>query len=142
MGSAAISACEKGKQWEWALRLLGAMPSMKVAPNKISYTAAIIACEKGKQCEWALRLLGAMPSMKVAPNEITYNCILDALRHHSVASAPYLFFEEALAHGMFPCLRSHMKGDSIDLHTCSEGSATQAVKWWLANVASLHDASK
>ena len=52
--SAAISACEKGKQWEEALRLLQQMTCRALTPNEISYNAAISACEKGKQWEEAL----------------------------------------------------------------------------------------
>ena len=58
--SAAISACEKGKQWEEALRLLQQMTCRALTPNEISYSAAISACEKSKQWEEALRLLQQM----------------------------------------------------------------------------------
>ena len=46
--NAAISACEKGKQWEEALRLLQQMTCRTLTPDEISYNAAINACEKGK----------------------------------------------------------------------------------------------
>ena len=47
--NAAISACEKGKQWEEALRLLKQMTCRALTHDEISYSAAISACEKGKQ---------------------------------------------------------------------------------------------
>ena len=47
--NAAISACEKGKQWEEALRLLQQMTCRALTPDEISYSAAISAFEKGKQ---------------------------------------------------------------------------------------------
>ena len=45
--SAAISACEKGKQWEEALRLLQQLICSARIPNEIRYSAAISACENG-----------------------------------------------------------------------------------------------
>ena len=47
--SAAISACEKGGQWQVALVLFAAMPLAEILPDVISYNAAVSACEKGGQ---------------------------------------------------------------------------------------------
>ena len=47
--NAAISACEKGGQWQQALSLLSEMQDAGVTRNVISYNAAISACEKGGQ---------------------------------------------------------------------------------------------
>ena len=41
--SAAMSACEKGGQWQRALELLEGMPQRAPKPDVISYTAAIIS---------------------------------------------------------------------------------------------------
>ena len=46
--SAAISACEKGKQPDKALELLEDMQRKGLEPDKITYNAAISACEKGE----------------------------------------------------------------------------------------------
>ena len=55
--NAAISACEKGGQWEPALQLLEEMKSSGIEPDVISYSAAISACEKGGRRERVLELL-------------------------------------------------------------------------------------
>ncbi|CAE8637386.1 unnamed protein product [Polarella glacialis] len=77
--NAAISACEKGGQWQLALGLLSSMPDMRVTPDKISYNAAISACEKGGQWQLALSLLSSMPETKVTPDEISYCAVMESL---------------------------------------------------------------
>ena len=47
---AAISACEKGGQWQRAVLLFGNMRKAIVNKNMISSSVAIAACEKGGQC--------------------------------------------------------------------------------------------
>ena len=46
--NALISACEKGKQPEQAIKLMAAMEQQDVVPSVITYDALISACEKGK----------------------------------------------------------------------------------------------
>ena len=58
--NAAISACEKGGQWQRALSLLDDMCKAGVTMNVISFSAAISACEKGGQWQRALCLLEDM----------------------------------------------------------------------------------
>ena len=55
--SAAISACEKGKQPDKALELLEGMQWSGLEPAMVTYCAAISACEKGEQSDKALVLL-------------------------------------------------------------------------------------
>ena len=59
--SAAISACEKGMQWEPALRLLRDVLSKLLQPGLFSCDAAVSACEKGAHWEFALGLLQEIP---------------------------------------------------------------------------------
>ena len=46
--SAGISACEKGKHWQGALRLLQEMLQRSLTPDVVSHNAAISACDKGR----------------------------------------------------------------------------------------------
>ena len=55
--STAITACEKGQQWEGAFALLQEMGHQLLTPDAVSWNAAISACEMGKQWERALALL-------------------------------------------------------------------------------------
>merc|ERR1712048_480113 len=48
--SAAISACEKGAQWPWALSLFDGMQKARIQPDVITFNAAIHAC--GSAGEW------------------------------------------------------------------------------------------
>ena len=47
--TAAIKACEKGKQWSRSLQILEAMVDQAVALSAVSYVAAIRCCECGQQ---------------------------------------------------------------------------------------------
>ena len=55
-----ISASEKGKQPERALKVLEAMVHQGVVPDAITYGALITACEKGEQWERALKVFEAI----------------------------------------------------------------------------------
>ena len=46
--SAAISACEKGRQWERALGSMKEMNKQSLQANVITYSATISACGKGR----------------------------------------------------------------------------------------------
>ncbi|CAE8589698.1 unnamed protein product [Polarella glacialis] len=128
--NAAISACEKGGQWQLALNLLSRMPEARVVPNEISYNAAIGACSKGGQWELALDLFGLMAKHELVPHRITYNAILDAAVDKRQGCA---LFNEARSLGMYP--RLLQKGESfLELHDLSCGAGVHAVRWWLAEV--------
>eukprot|EP00933_Yihiella_yeosuensis_P079342 TRINITY_DN9183_c0_g1_i7.p1 TRINITY_DN9183_c0_g1~~TRINITY_DN9183_c0_g1_i7.p1 ORF type:complete len:143 (-),score=10.34 TRINITY_DN9183_c0_g1_i7:198-626(-) len=83
--NAAISACQRGGQWQLALNLLSLMPQSEISPDAISYNAAIIACEEGGQWQLALDLIGLMPQSKVAPDAISYNSALILCKRRSAA---------------------------------------------------------
>ena len=54
--NAAISTCEKGKEWQVALGFLQEMVRQLLMPNLLSCGTAISACEKGNQWQRALGL--------------------------------------------------------------------------------------
>jgi pentatricopeptide repeat protein len=76
--SAAISACEKGSQWQRALDLLQEMKDCDIRPVVIIYSAAMSACEKGGQWQRALDLLQEMKKCYVQPNVISYSAAISA----------------------------------------------------------------
>eukprot|EP00438_Fugacium_kawagutii_P010387 Skav220387 [mRNA] locus=scaffold639:162903:163631:- [translate_table: standard] len=76
--NAAISACEKGGQWQQALTLFEAMPKAMISPNVVSFSAAISACQKGGQWQQALTLFEAIPKTSIPPTVICYNAAISA----------------------------------------------------------------
>ena len=60
-----ISACEKVRDYNKALRLLDEMKEKKVAKNEVTFSSAISACEKCGQWRTALDLLDQMVSHRL-----------------------------------------------------------------------------
>lgn len=72
--AAAISACEKGRQWRQALSLLQTMHDRRMQPNAACYNAAMAALHG--RWEGALALLGQMRDARVPPDRTSYaTCI-------------------------------------------------------------------
>ena len=65
---AAVSACEKGKQWEGGLALLQWTVRKELMPDVVSYSAAITAC--GEAWNQALRVLKRMLKL-----DLEFECI-------------------------------------------------------------------
>ena len=76
--SAAISACEKGQQWQQALSLLAVMHQTFALPEVTSYSAVISACEKGQRWQQALCLLALMHYTAILPNVISLSAAISA----------------------------------------------------------------
>ena len=76
--NAAVSAGEKGKQWQQALFLLTAVRSNDFSPNVITINAAISACEKCEKWQQALGLLAAAINADLRPNTTTYGAAISA----------------------------------------------------------------
>ena len=64
--NAAISACEKGRAWATALRLMQQMRGMGCQPTAVTYGASISACEKGLQWQ-KVRIGGRESSLARIP---------------------------------------------------------------------------
>lgn len=76
--SAAISACEKARNWEKAIELLNEMQSRGVEPTVMSFNATISACEKGGQAEKALALFAEMKAHGIMPNVVVFSAVISA----------------------------------------------------------------
>merc|ERR1712048_272696 len=113
MGSAAISACEKGGKWLKALELLSAMMQDKVEVNTITYNAAISACGQDGEWEWAIQVFAAMSQCSVLPDTISYNALLESLDEHCVGQPIFL---AALDAGHYAFL--YASNRTLDLHGC------------------------
>ena len=73
-----ISACEKGSQWQEALRLLEEMKENNIAPNTVTYNAVISACQKASQWQEVLRLFEEMKENNITPDTITFSAAISA----------------------------------------------------------------
>jgi pentatricopeptide repeat protein len=76
--NAAISACEKGDEWQRALGLLESMGKDIVKLSTVSYSAAISACGKGDAWQHALALFSEVQRCGLQQNRITYTAALSA----------------------------------------------------------------
>jgi pentatricopeptide repeat protein len=72
--NAAITACEKGMQWEKALELFEQAERDGVKRDTCTFNAAISACEKSRQLEKALQLFDQMKRDGVKRDTITFQC--------------------------------------------------------------------
>ncbi|CAE7242276.1 unnamed protein product [Symbiodinium natans] len=81
--SSAITACERGQQWEKAIGLLMEMRKQEVQPNVITYNAAMSACEKGDSWQTAFVLFAEMVELKVSPSVVSYGAVMAACRKAS-----------------------------------------------------------
>ena len=85
--SAAISAYEKGGQWEQALSQLHMMCKADVTPNVISPSAATPGCVKGDQCQQSLGLF-----VSVAPvHVISHNAAISAGEQRAQCEQSHVF---------------------------------------------------
>ena len=72
--NAAISACEKGEQWQQALDLFVVEQSVELLPDVITCNTSI-ACEKRERWQQALGLLGSPDAF---PNSVTHSAAISA----------------------------------------------------------------
>ena len=119
--SAAISACEKGGQWQRALALLDEMRAKGVAPNVITFSAAISACEKGGQWQRALALLDEMRAKGVAPNVITFSAAISACEKGGQWQRALALLDEMRAKGVAPNVITF----SAAISACEKGGQWQ-----------------
>ena len=73
MYAAAIRACEKGKQWQFALGLFAECELERTLLGSNVYNAAISACEKCSEWERAILLFSKLGVQRLRYDIITYN---------------------------------------------------------------------
>eukprot|EP00438_Fugacium_kawagutii_P017988 Skav229938 [mRNA] locus=scaffold4282:38408:39781:+ [translate_table: standard] len=78
VGSACISAWEKGKDWSKALQILQQLRCNRLGLSCISYGAAISACEACEEWEVALLLLTNLRKDKLQPTVVTFNGVVQS----------------------------------------------------------------
>ncbi|OLP90954.1 Pentatricopeptide repeat-containing protein, chloroplastic [Symbiodinium microadriaticum] len=113
--TAAVTACERGGEWQQVWLLPGAVVSAAARAehweaaillfeeglasalqlNLISYTAAIGACEKGKHWELALAYLASLQDATLEANEISYNAAISACEKGEQWQQALALFAEA-----------------------------------------------
>ena len=74
----AMSACERGGQWQRALSLLHDVHEGGVAQHVMSFKVRISACEKGGQWRRALSLLHDNSKIDIAQYVISFNDAISA----------------------------------------------------------------
>ena len=132
--SAAISACEKGGQWQRALALLDEMRAARVTPDVITFSAAISACARASQPDQAMRLWSEVrTSSSLVPDIVAFNAILDAVVcwPHKACELWKLGLECGVYSVNYPYLHRTAGRTTcvLDLHHLSEGAAEAAIRW-------------
>ena len=70
--NAAISACEKGREWKKALSVIDGMLNVSVEPDIVSFNAALSACYKTTQWQHSLGLFNALPKADIIPDVLSF----------------------------------------------------------------------
>lgn len=75
---AALTACERGRQWLSALQLLTKMPATSLQGNVVTYSAALAACADAVQWHAACQLFWDMASASVEANTVVFGAATGA----------------------------------------------------------------
>ena len=130
--NAGMSACEKAGKWQMALYLLSQMFEARCEPDEISYSAGIAACGRAGLWRTSLSLFEEICALCHCPklDKASYGQVLQAVWPEP--GSLELFARGVEDNAWSGMLRNH--GNVLDLHDHPEGSATLALRWWLAEI--------
>ncbi|CAE7864225.1 unnamed protein product [Symbiodinium microadriaticum] len=78
--NSALSACDKGGQWQLVLGMFRSMPRSKIRPDVVGYTGAIRSCDHSGQWQQALQLFDDMLQSEVAPDVIACSALISCCK--------------------------------------------------------------
>ncbi|CAL1131192.1 unnamed protein product [Cladocopium goreaui] len=76
--NAAISACNKGEEWQRALQLLSNLPQAQLLPDVVTFNTASSACGKVSEWQRSLTLLQQMQDLQLEATVISFGAALSA----------------------------------------------------------------
>ena len=76
--NATMNSCEKGRQWQLALRLFDELAAGGLIPDEASFASAMAACGAGGRWSEALSLLEQISLARLAPNVACFKGLLSA----------------------------------------------------------------
>ena len=99
--NSALSACEKGSQWETALLLLFQLDEVLLQPDVVTCSAAISSCESSRHWEMALILFTSFRE-QTSPDVIIYGSIIAACEKGKAWQEAFLLFQYMLEDALRP----------------------------------------
>mmetsp|Transcript_85716 Transcript_85716/g.260170 ORF Transcript_85716/g.260170 Transcript_85716/m.260170 type:complete len:155 (-) Transcript_85716:62-526(-) len=122
---AAMSACERGRAWSWALQLFEDLRPARLEPTLITYNTAISACDKASRWAQALALLAASGQCGQGPSVVGFGAalsactraerwllglsLLDQMRQHSIRANAVM---SGITTALVPALAAARRGEA------------------------------
>ncbi|CAE7742160.1 MRL1 [Symbiodinium sp. CCMP2456] len=124
VANAAMSACERSLQWQWALQLMDAAFSSRqldFSPDTVTFNVALASWGQGRHWDRALLILDWMRDRDCPPDVVSFSAAISACERAGE-------WESALA------LLESMRRSTIRANATCYGAAIGAVRWPLATV--------
>ncbi|CAJ1415215.1 unnamed protein product [Effrenium voratum] len=136
--NAAVSACEKAGQWQWALELVSSKASLR---DTTTFNAAVSSCGRGSNWQMALELLRVMKQEHLQQDVISYHAAIAACdrggRWQEALAVLAVMFLSGLVPGIIgynaaisACAQSARWQHAVALMSlASENAAVDVVTW-------------